>query len=711
VSESLFPISSTDFKKCMSNPKYTNELVHEKSPYLLQHAHNPVNWRPWGDEAFEIAKEANKPVLVSIGYATCHWCHVMERESFENEETAKIMNENFVCIKVDREERPDVDSVYMKSLQTLGQQGGWPLNVFVTPAGIPFYGGTYFPPEGRYGMSSFQDVLKFLLNIWHNEHEKVEKQGKAISEALKDQFALEKAGDKDSLSFDGEERTVKLFESSFDNINAGFKFQQQNKFPPSMGLSFLLRYHRRTGHLKSLEMTQSTLRAMKHGGIYDQIGGGLSRYSTDYRWLVPHFEKMMYDNALFAITLIETFQTTGQQEFAEWACDVFQYIDRDMTSPEGGFYSAEDADSEGVEGKFYVWTLEEVQNILGRETASIVVPYYNVTEQGNFEKKNILNVQQTISQFAKEKGFHIDQVKERLQEAREKLLEVRGKRIRPLLDDKILASWNGLAITAFAKAGRVLENEDLIGKAEKSCQFIFDKLTTPEGRLLRRYREGEAKYDAYLCDYASVSLACLELYEATYNPDYLNKARNLMTVVAEKFAADNGAFYETAEDAEKLIVRQLTGYDGVEPSGNSAAAMAFLKLSAYEVDPEWEKKGLGILMVFQEDLMEYGLNSPFMMQAAHFFLGGAKEVAVIGKRNDPSTEEFLATIRTGFFPQATFAFAFEDEIATTPVKLLQDRKLVDGKATAYVCRRGTCLAPVTTVKELQALLDDDYKEG
>jgi len=450
---------------------------------------------------------------------------------------------------------------------------------------------------------------------------------------------------------------------------------------------------------------------MKHGGIYDQIGGGLCRYSTDYRWLVPHFEKMMYDNALFAISLIETFQACGQQEFAEWACDVFQYIDRDMTSPEGGFYSAEDADSEGIEGKFYVWTLEEIQNILGRETASIVVPYYNVTKQGNFENKNILNVKQTLSQFSKDKGFHIDQVRDRLQEAKEKLLEVRNKRIRPLLDDKILASWNGLAITAFAKAGRVLESQDLIDKAEKSCQFIFDKLTTPKGRLLRRYREGEAKYDAYLCDYASVALACLELYEATYKSEYIDKARGLMQIVAEKFAADNGAFYDTAEDAEKLIVRQISGYDGVEPSGNSAAAMAFLKLSAYDVDPKWEEKGLGILTVFQEDLMEYGLNSPYMMQAAHYFLAGAKEIAVIGKRNDAGTEEFLTAIRKGFFPQAVFAFAYEDEIATTSVKLLQGQKLVDGQAAAYVCRRGTCLAPVTTVKELQALLDDDYKEG
>ncbi len=695
----------------MSNPKFTNELVREKSPYLLQHAHNPVNWYPWGDKAFEIAKKENKPVLVSIGYATCHWCHVMERESFEDEETAKIMNENFVCIKVDREERPDVDSVYMKSLQTLGQQGGWPLNVFVTPEGIPFYGGTYFPPKGRYGMSSFCDVLNFLLNIWHNEYEKIEKQGKAISEALEDQFALEKGGDEESFTYDGEDRTVKLYESSYDSLNAGFKFQQQNKFPPSMGLSFLLRYHRRTGHEKSLIMTQSTLRAMKHGGIYDQIGGGLCRYSTDYHWLVPHFEKMMYDNALFAISLIETYQVCRLQEFADWACDVFQYIDRDMTSPEGGFYSAEDADSEGVEGKFYVWTLDEIKNILGRETASIVVPYFNVTEQGNFEGKNILNVQQTLTEFSKKHGFHINQVTDRLKEAREKLLEVRSKRIRPLLDDKILASWNGLAITAFAKTGRVLENEVLISKAEKSCQFIFDKLTTPEGRLLRRYREEEAKYDAYLCDYASLALACLELYEATYKPEYIEKARDLMNIVVEKFAAENGAFYETASDAEKLIVRQISGYDGVEPSGNSAAAMAFLKLAAYDVDPEWEKKGLGILLAFQDDLMEYGLNSPFMMQAAHFYLGGAKEVAVVGKRNNLETQEFLTVIRTEFFPQAAFAFAYEDEIASTPVKLLQDRKLVDGKAAAYVCRRGTCLAPVTTIKELKALLDDDYKEG
>jgi len=691
----------------MAQHKYTNELIKEKSPYLLQHAHNPVNWHPWSNEPFRIAKEKNIPVLISIGYATCHWCHVMERESFEDAILAEVLNESFVCIKVDREERPDVDSIYMQAVQALGQQGGWPLNVFLTPDGIPFYGGTYFPPERRHNLPSFIEVIQFLIKTWENEQDKVAKQTTALVDYIRQSSTREKiTADLDDLSFDGEDKAFELFENHYDKLNHGFQFQSQNKFPPSMGLSLLLRHHHRTGNSNSLVMTENTLKAMKFGGIYDQIGGGLSRYSTDYRWLVPHFEKMLYDNALFTTALIETYQVTNKKEFANFANDLLHYIDRDMTSKEGGFYSAEDADSEGVEGKFYVWAKEEIEKILDRKTASVAIPFYNVTQKGNFEGKNILFLTRGPEAVAKDVGMNPEDFNKELQIAREKLLEVRNKRIRPLLDDKILTSWNSLMISAMAKTGRVLEDAERIDKAAKAMQFLLNQLRTSDGKMLRRYREGEARYDGYLFDHSATAVACLDLYEATYDPHYIQTAWELMQGVVNKFSSKSGAFYETANDAEELIVRQISGYDGVEPSGNSNAALAFLKLSAYLVDPELTRKAENIFLSFYDELMEYGLNSAYMLQALHLYLGGLKEVAIVGKKNDAATQNFLTTIRKGFFPNSVFAFSYEDEIEKNAkiIPLLTGRNLHQGKATAYVCRQGTCLPPVQTSEELVKLL-------
>ena len=474
-----------------------------------------------------------------------------------------------------------------------------------------------------------------------------------------------------------------------------------------MGLSLLLRQYHRTGHANSLTMTENTLKAMKFGGIYDQIGGGLSRYSTDYRWLVPHFEKMLYDNALFTTALIETYQVTGKKEFAEFANDLLQYIDRDMTSKEGAFFSAEDADSEGVEGKFYVWTQEEVEQILGRKTASIAIPYYNITPGGNFEGKNILNITRDPKTVAKDVGMQEADALKELAIAREKLLEVRSKRIRPLLDDKILTSWNALMISAMAKTGRVLDDAERIQKSARAMEFLLTQLRTPEGKILRRYRDGEARYDGYLFDYTATATACLDLYEATNEPHYIQTAHELMQRVEDKFLSDNGTFHETASDGEELLVRQISGYDGVEPSGNSNAALALLRLSAYLADPSLSLKAEKIFLNFNEELMEHGLNAAFMLQALHLYLGGLKEVAVVGKRNDTATQELRDALRKGFYPNAVFAFAYEDEIenAGKSIPLLRDRKLINGKATAYVCRQGTCLAPVHSVEELAKLLN------
>ena len=684
--------------------EHTNQLIHEKSPYLLQHAHNPVDWRPWGDEAFAVAKKANKPLLVSIGYATCHWCHVMERESFEDPQLAELLNKNFVAIKVDREERPDVDSIYMKAIQALGQQGGWPLNMFVSPDGIPFYGGTYFPPVGRHNLPSFTDVLNFLSDTWKNDQAKVARQSASLIDYLKDNAQQEPGGSVDDLGFHGEDQARKLFGDNYDSLNYGFKFQPQNKFPASMGLSLLLRHYHRTGDAFSLQMVEHTLKGMKDGGIYDQIGGGLSRYSTDYQWLVPHFEKMLYDNALFVTALIETYQVTGKEEFAKYTNDVLQYIDRDMTSDAGAFYSAEDADSEGVEGKFYVWTQEEIEQILDRQTASIALPYYNVTPSGNWEKNNILNITRNPQQLAKSLGLPLDTVHNAIAKARDQLLAVRSQRIRPLLDDKVLTSWNGLMITAMAKTGRILEDPDRIEKAEKAMAFVWRHLRPEQGKLLRRYRDGDARYEGYLFDYTSLAVAALELYETTYDPDYLDQAVELMQTVEKKFASD-GAYYETADDAEDLIVRQISGYDGVEPAGNSSAVLAFLKLAALRLDTEYTRRAEKILTAFHEELSQYGLNSSYMMQALHLYLGGCKEVALIGVRNHPSTEKMLRLIRRGFFPNAVFAFALEDDPQKDRVPLLADKKTIGGQATAYVCQQGSCLAPVTAPEELEKLLN------
>ncbi|UCD12531.1 MAG: thioredoxin domain-containing protein, partial [Nitrospinaceae bacterium] len=640
---------------------------------------------------------------------TCHWCHVMERESFEDPALARQLNENYVSIKVDREERPDIDSIYMKAVQSLGQQGGWPLNVFVTPEGIPFYGGTYFPPTRRFNLPSFGDVLNFLTQTWQNEHDKVVKQSQALVNAIRESATREAAtGTLDTLDFAGEDKAQSLFKSHYDPLHHGFKFQPQNKFPPSMGLSLLLRHHHRTGDLDSLTMVKKTLLAMKHGGIYDQIGGGLSRYSTDYRWLVPHFEKMLYDNALFAAALTEACQVTGEDEFKDHVNDLFAYIDRDMTSPEGGFYSAEDADSEGVEGKFYVWSLEEVEKLLGRKTASVAVPYYNISEAGNFEGKNILHITRGPGTLAKELGLPVDLVNEELATARTLLLEKRSQRVRPLLDDKVLTSWNGLMISAMARAGRVFEDADRIAKARRAMDFVLTRLKTADGKLLRRYREEEARYDGYLFDYTSIGVACLDLYEATWDPAYLAHARGLMDRVEEKFAS-GGAYYETASDAENLIVRQVSGYDGVEPSGNSGAALLLLRLSAYLSDPDLAARAEKIFLAFHEELMEYGLNSAAMMQALHLYLGGLKEVAVVGPRNDPSTEKMLRFIRGGFFPNAVFAYAASDEVdrLAESIPLLADKRPVGNMAAAYVCRQGACQHPVTSLDELAALLKYD----
>ncbi|MEE3265529.1 MAG: thioredoxin domain-containing protein [SAR324 cluster bacterium] len=684
---------------------FSNKLIHEKSPYLLQHAHNPVDWHPWGTAAFAKAKEEDKLLLVSIGYATCHWCHVMERESFEDPELAAFLNAYFVPVKVDREERPDVDKIHMDALHALGQQGGWPLNMFVTPEGKPVTGGTYFPPRPMYGRKSFRELLETLALIWKDEREKIFTTADQLTAHLQ-QKAVPTADGHPELNWEAEEQTVAQFRESYDSQHGGFKQQQQNKFPPSMGLMLLLRHYKRTGEAHSLEMVEMTLQKIFAGGIYDQLGGGLSRYSTDYEWLVPHFEKMLYDNSLFVWALIETFQITKNPLYESAVRDVLAYVSRDMTSPAGAFFSAEDADSEGVEGKFYVWSKAEVLKILGAESGELACAFWDITENGNFEGSSIPNRPRSDEDVAAQFRITPEEMRETLRTAREKLMAVRSKRVRPLLDDKVLTSWNALMISAFARASRVFNDPEFEKMATRAAYFIFNNLFDDSGRLLRRWRDGEARFPAYLCDHAQLSVACLDLYETTYDPVWFQKAVELSDKINRLFRNPDGPYYDTGTDGEVLLTRNAEGYDGVEPSGNSSLAHAFLRLRAYGLAPQYYEDTQRIFQGFAQHLEQAGVSFSAMLGGLHFSLSVAKEVVISGRRGEADTELLLDELRREYHPNIVVSFVENGESPETEkiIPLASGRAMVNDSATAYVCQNQTCQIPVHSVEELRQLL-------
>ena len=684
---------------------FSNKLIHEKSPYLLQHAHNPVNWYPWGKAAFEKAKSEDKLLLVSIGYATCHWCHVMERESFEDPELAGFLNAHFVPVKVDREERPDVDKIHMDALHALGQQGGWPLNMFVTPEGKPITGGTYFPPQPMYGRKSFRELLETLASIWKDEREKIFTTADQLTAHLQ-QKAVPTAEGHPELNWEAEEQTVTLFRESYDSQHGGFKQQQQNKFPPSMGLMLLLRHYKRTGETHSLEMVEKTLQKMFAGGIYDQLGGGLSRYSTDHEWLVPHFEKMLYDNSLFVWVLIETFQITKKHLYENAVRDILNYVARDMTSPDGAFFSAEDADSEGVEGKFYVWSKAEVLEILGAESGELACAFWDITEHGNFEGSSIPNRPRSDEDVAAQFRITPEEMRKTLRASREKLMAVRSKRVRPLLDDKVLTSWNALMISAFARASRVFNDPEFEKMATRAADFIFNNLFDDSGRLLRRWREGEARFPAYLCDHAQLAVACLDLYETTYDPAWFRKAVELSDEINRLFRNEDGPYYDTGIDGEVLLTRNAEAYDGVEPSGNSSLAQAFLRLRAYGLAPQYYEDAQRIFRSFAPHLEQAGVSFSAMLCGLHFSLSSAKEVVISGRRGEAETELLLAELRCEYHPNIVVSFVENGKNPETEkiIPLASGRAMVNDCATAYVCQNQTCQIPVHSVDELRQLL-------
>ncbi len=665
-------------------PKHTNRLAKEKSPYLLQHAHNPVDWYPWGPEAFEKAKKEDKPVFLSVGYSTCHWCHVMEHESFEDEGVARVLNAGFVAIKVDREERPDVDQIYMGAVQAMGQRGGWPLSVWLTPDQKPFMGGTYFPKEDRFGRSGFVTVLNRISELWKEKRKEIEESAAQVADHLREVSKADAGGDValDAALALGAEQMARMYEPRHGG------FSGAPKFPHSTNVQFLLRHHARTADPKALEMVERTLEEMSRGGIYDQLGGGFARYSTDAEWIVPHFEKMLYDNALLAIAYLEAFQVTRKPLYERIVRETLDYVLRDMTSQEGGFYSAEDADSEKIEGKFYVWNPAQLEAVLGKEDAARFGRAFDVTPKGNWEphEPEIPKHQSVLRKLGDED----------LPELKKKLFEARSKRIRPHLDDKVLTSWNALMIGAMARAARVLDEPRYRDAAVKAAGFLL-RAHRKDGVLLRTSRLGEAKLRGYLEDHAYLAAALLDLYETTFEGRWYEEARTLAGIAIRDFWDDQaGGFFTTAKDHETLIARMREDYEGPHPPGNAVMVMVCLRLHAFSGEAGWRERADKTLRSFKAQLERSPAGQASLLMALDWMKGPAREIVIAG----PDAEPLLKALRTRFLPNAVLA----RPDGTSKLPLLEGRVAVGGKAAAYVCRNMTCERPVTTVAELEALL-------
>ncbi|MHC4583848.1 MAG: thioredoxin domain-containing protein [Planctomycetota bacterium] len=692
----------------MAVHKHTNRLINETSPYLLQHAHNPVDWYPWAEEAFERAKKENKPVFLSIGYSTCHWCHVMERESFENEHIAGIMNQYFICIKVDREHRPDIDGIYMNAVQMMTGSGGWPLSIFLTPEGKPFYGGTYFPPKDMYGRPGFERVLLSIADAWKNKRQELVDSSQKISEVL---TSLTGPTEKETLSADILQAGFDYFRTTFDADNGGFG--PAPKFPQPTNLSMLLSFWYRTNDTQALQMVEKTLDAMAKGGIYDHIGGGFHRYATDGLWLVPHFEKMLYDQALLSKVYLQAYQATGNKKYTVTAREIFDYVLRDMTDPKGGFYSAEDADSEGKEGVFYVWDPEQIKSILDKDEAEIFAAYYGITNKGNFEEdKTILNITTSTEQLEKKFQKNHTAIMDVLSNARSKIFYERAKRIRPHRDDKIITAWNGLMISSMAYGGAVLQEEKYTKAAERAAIFTLNALHKKD-RLMRYYRQGRAVEPAFLDDYAFTIMGLLDLYGASFETKWLIEAKILAEEMI-KLYADNeqGGFFLTGKDSEKLIARIKPSTDGVIPSGNSTAAFALLKLGKLTMNQHFTEQGGKVLESFSRQLKQSSAYSSEMLSALNFWLGPTQEIVIAGNADAADTQQMLELIRSKFLPNAVILLHQQekaDSAIDKTIPFIKNLTAIEGKATAYVCENYACNRPVNNIDDLDKLLSDIYR--
>jgi uncharacterized protein len=680
-----------------------NRLATETSPYLLQHAGNPVDWYPWGDEAFERARATDMPVLLSVGYSACHWCHVMERESFEDAETALLMNELFVNVKVDREERPDVDAIYMTAVQAMTGRGGWPMTVFLLPDGRPFYGGTYFPPQPRHGLPSFRQVLQAVAAAYRERRGEVEQSAGGLHDALAASMGmLAPVASLDASLLDEAFRRVA---GSYDAEQGGFG--SAPKFPQPMSLEFLLRYHARTGDAHALSMVHHTLDRMARGGVYDQLGGGFHRYSVDARWLVPHFEKMLYDNALLAKLYVHAFQATGDVSFRGVAAEVLDYVRREMTSPEGGFHSAQDADSEGEEGRFHVWTAEEIDAALGVVDGALVRRWFGVSQGGNFEGRSILHVGRAVAEVAREAGVEPRQLEDAIARGRAALYDVRAQRTWPARDDKVVTSWNALMLQAYAVSAQVLGRDMDLAAAVRNAEFLLRELR-PDGRLKRTWRDGEARIDAFLEDHALLADALLSLYEATFDPRWVGEARALADEVLDRFW-DDGAqvFHDAAAGGEPLIVRPRSVDDNAVPSGNSAATLMLLRLAALTGEVKYERVAVAVLRGMAGLVERAPLAFGHLLGALDFHLAAPREVVIVGDARADDTRALLDVVRERYRPTTVLALRnpARAQEADALVPLLAGRGAVEGRATAYVCSRFTCRRPVTDPATLRRELD------
>lgn len=684
-----------------------NKLAGEKSPYLLQHAENPVDWYPWGEEAFARARHEDKPVFLSIGYATCHWCHVMAHESFEDDEVARYLNEHFISIKVDREERPDIDGVYMSVCQVISGHGGWPLSVFLTPEGLPFFAGTYFPKTARMGMPGFMDLLREIVRLWREERAKLTETGQKIREVL-----LRASQGEESFLDEGDlDRAFNQLRGAFDPRWGGFG--EAPKFPTPHQLTFLLRYHARTGNPAALGMVEETLMAMRQGGIFDQLGYGFHRYSVDARWLVPHFEKMLYDQALLAMAYVETFQATGKAFYAHVAREIFEYVLRDMTDPDGGgFYSAEDADTEGEEGLFYTWRPEEIRAVLPEDEARLVCRYFGVTEKGNFEGgRSVLHIFEDPELLAQQFSMTVEDVLNLLEKSRRLLFLHRNTRPRPLKDDKILTAWNGLMAAALAMGFRVLEEPRYLEAAAKAVQFVWDTLRDAHGRLFRRFRAGHVAYPGYLDDYACLGWALLDLFEASFDPAYLEKALGVHEAMLDLFwNKEKGGFDFTAKDAEQLIIREREIYDGAVPSGNSVALTSLARLAQITGDPRWEKAADGVVRSFAHEVKQYPRAYTQFLNGVDRLLGPGCEVVLVGPVQEPEGQTMLSEAKRGFRPRTVVMVKPVEETPKAVFERLipfsASMEAIHGRMTAYVCQGRRCDRPTTDLKEFAALLKE-----
>jgi len=689
-----------------------NHLANETSPYLLQHKNNPVDWYPWGPEALERAKKEQKPIFLSIGYSACHWCHVMEHESFEDEGIAKTLNEKFVCIKVDREERPDLDQLYMNAVQMLTGRGGWPMSVFLTPDLKPFYAGTYWPPKQQRGMPGFDQVIAGVSKAWtENRDQAVAMADNVTSELAK----LDQAGADGDVAETLIADAVVQLRKTFDRTYGGFGGAP--KFPSSMALQLLLRHWHRKREQSSLDMVQVTLDRMAAGGIYDHLGGGFARYSVDARWLVPHFEKMLYDNGQLAVTYLEAYQATGNEDYARVVRETLDYTLRDMTDAKGGFYSTEDADSEGVEGKFYTWKPAELREILGDEAAETFARVYDVTDAGNFEHTNILNLPKTLGQQAKILGVELEELKTQLAASRAKLFAVREKRIHPHKDDKVIVAWNGLMIDAMARAGAVLDEPKYLEAAAGAADFLLTDLRREDGRMLHTWRHEEAKLDAYLDDYTYLANSLVSLYESTFEGRYLDEAIALMDVVLEKFSdAEGKGFFFTAADQEKLIVRGKDFMDNAVPSGNSMAATVLLRLGKITGNQDYLNAAYEAMQAAADLMQRAPSATGQMLIAVDLHIGPTYEMVLAGDLADKDSQTALRALRRRYLPNKILVLANKHAAdGTKPpaalAELLLGKSMLGDAPTLFVCEGFTCQAPAQGLEEIEHTLDELMPHG